>query len=138
MVRSRYLTAQAIVRALRSGDFYASSGVMLRDVVYDRSTRTLSLDVQAQAGETFVTRFIGTRKGANMQGKPRSGADAGTTLDYGPQVGQVLAEITGAHASYTLRGEELYVRAIVTSSATPEVPSTEFPYKRAWTQPVGW
>jgi hypothetical protein len=39
---------------------------------------------------------------------------------------------------YTLRGDELYVRAVVTSSAAPAVPSEEYGFQRAWTQPVGW
>jgi len=32
----------------------------------------------------------------------------------------------------------LYVRAVVTSTGRPEVPSSEHPYKRAWSQPFGW
>jgi len=44
----------------------------------------------------------------------------------------------GNLATYRMEGDELYVRAIITSDAQPAVPSKEFPYKRAWTQPVGW
>ena len=65
-----------------------------------------------------------------------------TTLDYrtaaGPQIGEVLAEVPGLAPSYTFKGDELYVRAIVTSSGVPAIESIEAPHKRAWTQPVGW
>jgi len=65
-----------------------------------------------------------------------------TTLDYraetGPQIGEILAEVKGPRPSYHLRGDELYVRAVVVSSRKPEVPSTETEHQQAWTQPVGW
>ena len=144
-VRSRFLTPESILRALRSGDFYASTGVELIDVGFDASSRTLSLQIQPQAGESYVTRFIGTRRGVNLKGRPRldeSGRVLETTLDYrsesGPSLGEVFAEVPGVIPSYTLKGDELYVRAVVVSSARPAVPSTEFEFQRAWTQPVGW
>ena len=145
MVLSQYLTPESIVAALRAGDFYASTGVVLDQVVLDKAARTLSLRIHPQGNETFVTRFVGTRKGANLKGKPRidgNGRALDTTLDYraasGPQIGEVLAEVPGTNPVYTLCGDQLYVRAIVTSSGAPEVPSKEFGLKRAWTQPVGW
>lgn len=145
MVRARHLTPESIIRALRAGDFYASSGVELDQVKFDDTTRTLSLSIRPCAAETFVTRFIGTRLGVKIEGRPRldpEGRVIETTLDYhtadGPQIGEVLAEVTGLHPAYTFRGDELYVRAVITSSGTPAVPSIEAEFKRAWTQPVGW
>ncbi len=143
MVRSRHLTPESIVRAIRAGDFYATTGVALEDAAFDKQSRTLRLRIEARAGETYVTRFIGTRRGASLKGKLRGAETAlETTLDYrnaaGPAIGEVLAEVAGTAPSYTMKGDELYLRAVVASSGRPEVPSAEFPYKRAWTQPVGW
>jgi hypothetical protein len=145
MVRARHLTPESIIRAMRAGDFYASTGVELDDVTFDQQTRKLSLQVRPSGDETFVTRFIGTRKGVNLKGKPRLDKDGRvveTTLDYrntdGPRIGEVVSEVKGTRPAHTLRGDELYVRAIVTSSARTEVYSSEFEFKRAWTQPVGW
>jgi hypothetical protein len=145
MVRARYLTPESLVRAMGRGDFYASSGVYLDDVTFDASTRKLSLRISPRGREAFVTQFIGTRRGANLIGKPRTSEDGSvieTTLNYrtvnGPKIGEVLAEASGINADYTLKGDELYVRAVVTSSGETEVPSPEFKFKRAWTQPVGW
>jgi len=145
MVRARLLTPESLIRAMRAGEFYASSGVTLDGVSFDKQARKLSLEVRPSGDETFVTRFVGTRKGTSLKGKPRLDAEGRvveTTLDYrntdGPRIGEVFAEVKGASPAYTLRGDELYVRAIVTSSATTAIPSGEFKFKRAWTQPVGW
>jgi hypothetical protein len=145
MVRARHLTPESVIRAMRSGQFYASTGVALDDVVYDRQARKLSLRIQPKTGERFVTRFVGTRKGVSLRGKPRldsQGLMVETTLDYrtanGPQIGAVFAEVEGVNPSYKLRGDELYVRAVVTSSASPASATGESNSQRAWTQPVGW
>jgi hypothetical protein len=81
----------------------------------------------------------------SLKGKPRLDKE-GRVLETslvcrsasGLQIGEVFSEAKGANPSHTLRGDELDVRSIVTSSAAPEVPSSEFTLKRAWTQPVGW
>jgi len=145
MVRAPRLTPESLLRAMALGDFYASSGVLLDAVAFDAAAGKLSVRITPCGSETFRTRFIGTRKGANLLGKPRRDADGkvvNTTLDYrtptGPQVGEVFREVAGITAEYTLKGDEYYVRAVVTSSGETEVPSTEFKFKRAWTQPVGW
>jgi hypothetical protein len=46
--------------------------------------------------------------------------------------------VAGTKAEYQLTGDELYVRAVVTSSLAPENPSFENQKAQAWTQPVGW
>jgi hypothetical protein len=119
--------------------------VVLDNVAFDADARRLSLQLHARPGERFVTRFIGTRRGVSLNGRPRfdaAGKVLETTLDYrseaGPQIGEILAEVKGPRPSYHLRGDELYVRAVVVSSRKPEVPSTEAEFQQAWTQPVGW
>ncbi len=41
-------------------------------------------------------------------------------------------------ACYQFKGDELYVRAVVTSSQAAKDPSFENQKKQAWAQPVGW
>ncbi len=60
MVRSRYLSPEAIIRAMERGDFYASSGVLLRDV--RREGDRLSLEIKGERGVTYTTQFIGTHR----------------------------------------------------------------------------
>lgn len=145
MVHTRWLTPESVIGALHAGEFYASTGVVLEAVRFDEKARRLAVTIKADGSETYSTKFVGTRRGVSLSGKPRldsAGRVVETTLDYrtasGPQIGEVLHEESGLHPSYTLKGDELYVRAVVTSSGAPRVPSSEFPFKRAWTQPVGW
>ena len=136
MARARYLTPESIVRAMKAGDFYSSTGVVLEEVRFDK--KTLGLRIAGVEGERYVTKFIGTRKGVKLAGKPRGEGTEETTLDYGRAVGEVFAEVRGLTPGYALRGDELYVRAVVESSAATAVASEEYRNKKAWTQPVGW
>jgi hypothetical protein len=141
MVRARHLTPESIILAMEAGDFYATSGVTLKDVT--RTATTLALAIQTEPGVTYVTQFIGTRRGydpASQLLPARAGdAAAAKTLPhrrYSKDVGAVLAEVKGATASYTLQGDELYVRARVISSKAKVNGSVADEFETAWTQPV--
>lgn len=123
MVRSRYLTPEHLIRAMKRGDFYASSGVTLRDVGFDEQTRTLRLEIEPSDDATFQTDFIAS-------------LNEGETID--DRVGIKVASVKGLVATYQMKGNELYVRAVVTSSQSHHDPSYENQRKQAWTQPVGW
>lgn len=139
MVRSPFLTPENIIRAMEAGDFYGSSGVTLRD--FRREGNRLQIEIQPQEGVTYRTRFIGTRKGYDPKSEPvtvteKDGSPVTVTRRYSSDIGQVLAEVEGASPAYTFRGDELYVRAVVTSSR-PQ-PNRVYPddMERAWLQPV--
>jgi hypothetical protein len=141
MVRARHLTPESIVDAIELGDFYASSGVTLRDVRFDAAAGALEVEVEPQPGASYSTAFVGTRSGVDTNADPvvdPQGQPLDVTGRYTDQVGQVLATVEGPLARYELTGDELYVRAVVTSSLPPENPSFEGQRQQAWTQPVGW
>ena len=141
MVRATELTPDAIIAAMEAGDFYASSGVTLSRVEFDAESRRLEIDIETEPGVAYVTRFIGTRKEVSLEASPRLDADGNevkTTLRYDDAVGDVFAEVEGDSPSYQLTGDELYVRAVITSDAPVDRPSRESEWKKAWTQPVGW
>ncbi len=141
MVRSESLSAGAIIEAMRRGDFYASSGVELRDVRYSPESRVLEIEIAPDGDAAFTTQFIGTRAGFNAESEPvldEQGQPLDVTRRYSADIGAVLATAEGPRPSYQLRGDELYVRATVTSNRPPENPSYEGQRKQAWTQPVGW
>ena len=71
MVRSNYLTAEHLIRAMKRGDFYASSGVTLNSIEIDDKARTLKLQIKPADGQDFTTHFIGTRKNWNQATEPR-------------------------------------------------------------------
>ena len=134
MVRAPELTPEALIAAMERGDFYASSGVTLRDV--RREGEVVRVEIDPEDGVTYRTEFIGTRRGYDTQSMPVVNA-AGDTLSrrYSTDVGQVLAEVEGPVAEYRFRGDELYVRARITSSKIKENPYREGEVESAWTQP---
>ncbi|MCL5270929.1 MAG: hypothetical protein M1457_10380 [bacterium] len=114
MVRAASLTAENIIRAIDRGDFYATTGVELAGLRTGRAE--LALRIRPEAGVTYRTEFVGQRKGG--------------------QTGQVLAIVDGTDAIYQVIGNELYVRARVTSSkARMTSRGTIAYYEMAWTQP---
>jgi hypothetical protein len=141
MVRARFLTPETVITAIEAGDFYASSGVTLRDVRYEAESRTLELEIEPEDGARYTTRFLGTLKGYDPSRKPvvdKDGKTLAVTKRYSDDVGKVLATAEGLTARYELTGEELYVRAVVISDRPPENPSFPGQKAQAWTQPVGW
>lgn len=135
MVRAKELTPESLIAAMEAGEFYASSGVTLRDVRYDANARTLTVDIEPDDDATFTTQFVGTP--ADFDKPPNAGEPLLTPLNS-PQVGTVFATVQGNRAVYKLTGKELYVRAVITSSKPAENPSIKDQKKQAWTQPVGW
>jgi hypothetical protein len=85
MVRANK-SLDAIRAALLAGDFYATTGVLLREL--EASPQRLALSIEGAAGVSFAIRFVG--RGS-----------------------RVLAEHQGVQASYAPRGDEGYVRAVV-------------------------
>lgn len=103
MVWANSLTPAAINKALRKGDFYSSTGVVLRS--YQANSRSIAIEIANPWGprddRRFVTSFIGIG-------------------------GRILAQVPGRNPSYTIRGREGYVRAVITDSNG----------RMAWAQPV--
>ena len=141
MVRARHLTPESIIRGIEAREFYASSGVILRHVEFSPQTRTLKLGIEPHGKARYTTRFIGTLRGYDPTRKPvtdKDGKPLPVTKRYSEDVGRVLATVEGTDPHYRLNGNELYVRAVVTSSESPENPSFPDQHAQAWTQPVGW
>jgi hypothetical protein len=137
MVRAAHLTPESVVRAMDAGDFYASSGVTLSDVV--RTPQRVTVTVAAERGVTYTIRFIGTRRGFDATSELLPAEPNARTLPhrrYSKDVGAVLAEVRGPHASYELKGDELYVRAKIVSSKPKVNGSVAGEFETAWTQPV--
>ncbi len=112
VVRAAELTPEALVLAMKRGDFYASSGVEIADFSHD--ARRYRVAIEAEAGVSYTTKFVGARA-------------AGDAV--------VLQETTSNPAEYRLRGDELYVRAVVTSSKPHPNPCEAGDFEQAWLQP---
>lgn len=124
MVDAPSLEANSLIEAMRAGNFYASSGVVLKRVDYDPASRVIEIEIEADGEAEFTSELIGTRK------------------NYASQAGAGVGEILATSASRTVRFEvpsdALYVRVTITSSVAHPNPSFEDQYEQAWTQPVGW
>lgn len=118
MVRSEYLTPEHLIRAMKKADFYASSGVTLRDVQFDEGQKTLRVNIEPDANATYRTDYIVSKKG-----------------DDASKIGIVVASSTELESSYVLQDDDLYVRAMVVSSLTPADPVWKEQQQQAWTQP---
>ncbi len=88
-VRAAELSQDAIVDGLAMGEFYASSGVTLKEL--EASADGIRLEVDPEPFRLYTTRFTG-------------------------KDGVLLAEVDGEEAEYVPTGNEGYVRAVVTSS----------------------
>lgn len=137
MVLARELTAASLIHALEAGHFYSSSGVTLSRL--DTSPEGLAIEVDPVPGEEYTIEFIGTRENYDTRSQPvlsETGKVVHTTRRYSDQIGRVLATAKGVKARYEMRGDEIYVRARVTSSALHPNPSEVGEFQRAWVQPV--
>lgn len=137
MVRAPHLTAEALLRGLEAGDFYASSGVTLNNV--GRAGNEVRLAIRGEPGVTYKTQFVATLKDVSLDSAPRvdkDGAELPVTRLYSQDVGKVVAEVEGLNPAYALTGKELYVRAKVISSKPHPNPYQKGDVECAWTQPV--
>ena len=136
MVKSPRLEAESIVHAMERGDFYSSTGVRLSRVECDG--RTYRVEVDDVEGVEYAIQFIGTRRGfdaTSTEVVDKEGKALRATRKYSPQIGEILKTKKGPSATYTFKGDELYVRALVVSSRAQINGIADGDLERAWTQP---
>ena len=115
MVRSKKLHGDDLVRAMRAGDFYSSSGVFLDAIDY--ADGVLEIKIRPNKDATFTSQLIGT---------------------IGDEIGKVFAVETGNTVRFEIPPDALYARVTITSSRAHPNPSFEAQMEQAWTQPVAW
>jgi len=114
MVLADSLTPASLIHAMEEGDFYATSGVTLKSIVFEESV--LSIGIEDEPGVTYTITFIGCRKGESQPAEFES--------------------IDGTSASFQLTEDILFVRCRITSSKLHGNPIEDLNYEMAWTQPV--
>ena len=112
MVKAAELSAKALIEAMETGNFYASTGVELRAIRQNKGK--ISIKVKAQAGVSYTIQFIGSTK---------------------EETGRLLYSQEGPKAAYKLQGNESYVRIKVISNKMQENPHQKGDTEVAWTQP---
>jgi hypothetical protein len=137
MVLSPELSAEALLAAIESGRFYASSGVRLKQI--SSGPTGLDVAVEPEAGVRYTVDFIGTRAGFDHKSEPvkdSSGKELRATRRYSEQIGTLFKSVQGERAGYQFTTNDLYVRARVTSTKKHPNPSELGEFERAWVQPV--
>ncbi len=137
MVLASELTPASLIENLENGRFYASSGVTLQRVVSDE--KGLSIDIAGEPDVEYTVEFIGTRSGFDPASTPvldKDGNELNVTRRYSEDIGRVFAKSTGTAASYQFTGDELYVRARITSTKLHPNPSAVGDFEQAWVQPA--
>ena len=114
MVRADSLNPKSLIEAMEAGEFYASTGVELKDLTFDNNT--ISVEVNPESGITYKISFIGCKKGGNT-----------------PEEFKV---VEGNVASFKLTNDILFARCKITSSKLQGNPIEDLLYETAWTQPV--
>lgn len=139
MINSGKLSPESLLNALDKGDFYSSTGVALKDIRFNG--KTLNVRIRSTEGVNYLTEFIGTRRNFNTSSSPTldsAGMEIpNTTRVYSNQIGEILASSSSTEPSYTFKGDELYVRVRITSSAdqTDPLSGNTIGKQRAWVQP---
>ena len=98
VVRAEKLSSEALLAALERGDFYASTGVEIAD--YEVTAGAMTVTIRERGATKFTTQFIG-------------------------RGGKILQTSITPVSTYSIRGDEGYVRAKVVDSNG----------KSAWLQP---
>ena len=88
-VRAELLSSAAILEAMERGDFYASTGVELKD--YQVSEKNITITINEEKSSKYRVQFIGTG-------------------------GRLLSEVITNPAVYQFRGDEKYVRSKIIES----------------------
>jgi len=137
MVLADQLSTKTIIEELEAGNFYSSSGVSLKAI--EQTDTYLQVEIDPVPETHYKIEFIGTREGYDPVGQPHrdaKGEPLSTTLIYSPEIGEVLETSHGIRARYEFQGDEIYVRARITSSTKHPNPSELHDHEMAWTQPV--
>ncbi len=113
-VRAKELNPNSIINALEAGDFYASTGVELKEVRFEDNR--LIINIKAEKNVSYKIQFIGVKKGNTNS--------------------EILKEVESTSAEYKLTDDILFVRSKIISDKLKKNPYREGDTEVAWTQPV--
>ena len=148
MVNANHLQPAKLVEEMYKGNFYSSKGAEFKSISYNASSKTLSVEVIPQDGYDVTVQFIGTKRGTDCSCQRFVEKNVTDELPewlkkrpfnrerkipvYSPKVGEIMQESNALKASYTMKEDDLYIRAKVIMTAK----DGKKPTLLAWTQPV--
>ncbi|MCY2988734.1 MAG: hypothetical protein NTY19_12815 [Planctomycetota bacterium] len=137
VVRAASLCTKDLLEAISAGDFYASNGLDFSDIQFDGKTLSVKINVREEGSYRIL--FLGTKQDydassrvVQVQQGPRCPA---RKIDvYSDKIGVVLDTVAGTEGAYTLKSDDLYVRAKIVKVAADLKPDWQS-QPAAWTQP---
>lgn len=114
MVKTDSLDTNSLIKAMEAGEFYATTGVELKDVTF--KDNTLSIEVRNEPNINYEIAFIGCKKGETAP--------------------EEFVVTNDTKADFKLTKDILFVRCKITSSKLHPNPVENMLYESAWTQPV--
>ena len=137
VVRAASLRVKDLLEAIRQGEFYASNGLDFQDIQFDGNRLSVQIDVREE-GE-YRIHFIGTKKdyepGSRVVEIEQGPRCPNRKLDvFSDTIGVDLDTVEGTEGSYTLKADDLYVRAKIVR-VTEDLQSDWQSQPAAWTQP---
>lgn len=143
MVNSPELTPDKITAAMKRGDFYATCGVELEEIIMDGKNKTLSVRVKPEKNIKYTISFIVTKKNFDRTIKTKKYVhDKNKMFNreftvIPENIGTVVKTVSGTEGSYKLQADDLYVRAVIRSDKpiTFAQPGSYPNCATAWTQP---
>lgn len=114
MVESEDLSPESLIRNMEAGSFYSTTGVELE--YFGLRSKDYIVQVKPEEGVNYQIQVIAWLAGADAP--------------------EIVASTQGRSMTYSLGGEELFVRAKVISDKSKENPFMPGDLEVAWTQPV--
>lgn len=114
MVNSQKIEIASLIEAMETGDFYSSSGVILKKVYHNKEK--LFIEIEPKEGIVYEIIFMGYRKGGHNI--------------------EEFKRVKGTSSDYTFQENDLFVRAKINSNDLKENPYRVGETKQAWVQPV--
>ncbi len=114
MVQSDSLNAANLIDAMEKGEFYASTGVILKEVKFYNNT--LKIEVEPESETNYEIQFIG--------------------VDIKKKQSEIVYKVNGNNAQFKLTDNYLFMRAKIISNRTNKNFFDEKEFEKAWTQPV--
>ncbi len=114
MVQSDSLNAVSLIQAMKKGNFYATTGIILKEIKFYNNT--LKIEVEQELETKYEIQFIG--------------------VDTNKKVSKIIHKVNGNKAQFKITNNYLFVRAKIISNRTNKNFFDENEFEKAWTQPV--
>ena len=143
MVNTPELTPDKISEAMNRGDFYPSCGVELENIIYNRAEKKLTVQVKPEKNVNYTISFIVTKKDFDRKIVSRKYEHKNKQFNreftvIPENIGVTALTVKGTTGTYTLKEDDLYVRAVIRSDKKITFGKAGgYPeYQTAWTQPL--